>query len=79
LLRGRALDGFLTAEGASMLRAMLGRVAEGALTEFGDLALRSTPDRKTRRVHASACLDPAGGGYLIGLIGVSGKSTTPGA
>ena len=79
LLCGRSLECFLTAEGASMLRAMLGRVAEGSLTEFGDLTLRSTPDGESRRVHASACVDPAGGGYLIGLIGVSGKSTTPGA
>jgi len=58
---------------------MLGRLAEGAPTEFADLALRSTPDGETRCMHASACLDPAGGGYLIGLIGVSGKKTTPGA
>lgn len=77
-LRGRSLDSFLTAEGASILRATLGRVADGAPTEFADLALRSTPDGETRHLHASACLDPAGGGYLIGLIGVSGK-TTPGA
>jgi hypothetical protein len=55
---------------------MLGRIAEGATTEFADLALRSTPDGETRCMHASACLDPAGGGYLIGLMGVSGK--TPG-
>jgi PAS domain S-box-containing protein len=72
-LRGRSLDSFLTAEGASILREMLGRLAEGAPTEFADLALRSTPDGETRSMHASACLDPAGGGYLIGLIGVSGK------
>jgi PAS domain S-box-containing protein len=78
-LRGRSLDSFLTAEGASILRAMLGRLAEGAPTEFADLALRSTPDGETRCMHASACLDPAGGGYLIGLIGVSGKKMTPGA
>jgi PAS domain S-box-containing protein len=78
VLRGRSLDSFLTAEGASILRAMLGRLAEGAPTEFADLALRSTPDGQTRCIHASACLDPAGGGYLIGLIGVSAKKTTPG-
>jgi PAS domain S-box-containing protein len=77
-LRGRPLESFLTAEGASILRAMLGRVAHGAATQFADLALRSTPDGETRRLHASACLDPAGGGYLIGLIGFSGERTTPG-
>jgi PAS domain S-box-containing protein len=75
-LRGRSLESYLTAEGATILRAMLGRIAEGATTEFADLALRSTPDGETRCMHASACLDPAGGGYLIGLMGVSGK--TPG-
>jgi PAS domain-containing protein len=79
LLRGRPLGSFLTAEGTSILRAMLGRVAEHAATEFADLALRSTPDGEPRTVHASACLDPAGGGYLIALIGVSGESTTAGA
>ena len=78
-LRGRSLESFLTAEGLSTLRAMLGRVAEGAPTGFADLALRSTPDGETRCMHASACLDPAGGGYLIGLIGVIGKKATPGA
>ena len=78
-LRGRSLESYLTAEGATILRAMLGRIAEGATTEFADLALRSTPDGETRCMHASACLDPAGGGYLIGLIGVSGKKMTPSA
>jgi PAS domain S-box-containing protein len=72
-LRGRSLESFLTAEAASILRAMLQRVADGAGIEFADLALRPTPDGETRCVHASACLDPAGGGYLIGLIGVVGK------
>jgi PAS domain-containing protein len=78
-LRGRSLESFLTAEGVSTLRAMLGRVAEGAPAEFADLALRSTPDAETRSMHASACLDPAGGGFLIGLIGIIGTKATPGA
>jgi PAS domain-containing protein len=73
-LRGRSLESFLTAEGASTLRAMQRRLAEGASAEFADLELQSMPDGEIRRMHASACLDPAGGGYLIGLIGVSGKS-----
>jgi PAS domain S-box-containing protein len=73
-LRGRSLESFLTAEGGSILRAMLGRVAEGAPAEFADLAVRLTRDGETRCMHASACLDPAGGGgYLIGLMGVTGK------
>ena len=73
LLRGSSLESLLTAESGSILRAMLGRVAEGVPTEFADLALRSAPDGETRCLHASACLDPAGGGYLIGLIGSSGR------
>ena len=77
-LRGRSLESFLTTDGVSTLRAMLARVAEGASTEFADLGLRSTPDAETRCMHASACLDLAGGGYLIGLMGVSGTKATPG-
>ena len=71
-LRGRSLESFLTSEGGSMLRAMLGRVAEGRGVEFADLAVQLTPNGETRCMHASASLDPAGGGYLIGLMGVIG-------
>jgi PAS domain S-box-containing protein len=67
-LRGRSLESFLTAESVSTLSAMLGRVAQGARTEFADVALRSTPDGAPRCMHASACMDPAGGGYLIGMM-----------
>lgn len=77
LLRGRSLHGFLTPEAGSLLNAILGRLAAGASTEFADLVLRSASDEESRYMHASACLDPAGGGYLIGLIGVSEKKTTP--
>ncbi len=77
LLRGRSFDGFLTPQGMSTLRAMLGRVTAGAPTAFADLHLRAKQDGETRCMHASACLDPAGGGYLIGLIGVSGTKATP--
>ncbi len=55
--------------GRSLERAMLGRLNEGAPAEFDDLYLRATQDGQTRCVHASACLDPAGGGFLIGLTG----------
>jgi PAS domain S-box-containing protein len=68
-LLGRSLESFLTAEGVSILRAMFGRLTEGAPAEFADLCLRATPDGQTRRMHASACLDPAGGGFLIGFAG----------
>jgi PAS domain S-box-containing protein len=76
-LRGRSLDSFLTPEGMSTLRAMLGRVNAGDPTVFADLHLRAAKDGETRCMHASACLDPAGGGYLIGLMGVSETKTTP--
>jgi PAS domain S-box-containing protein len=77
-LRGRSLESFLTAEGASILRAMLARLAKGTPAEFADVTLKSPRDGGTACMHASACLDPAGGGYLIGLIGFTGKKATPG-
>jgi PAS domain S-box-containing protein len=76
-LRGRSLESFLTPEGVSTLRAMLGRVTEGAPAEFADLHLRAAQNGETRCMHASACLDPAGGGFLIGMIGVTGTKATP--
>ena len=76
-LRGRSLENFLTPEGVSAMRAVLARVAEGAPTGFTELPLRSTPDAEIRRMHASACLDPAGGGFLIGLIGINGTKAVP--
>jgi PAS domain-containing protein len=68
-LLGRSLESFLTPEGVSTLRAMLGRVTEGVAAEFADLYLRAAQDVHPRCMHASACLDPAGGGFLIGLVG----------
>jgi PAS domain S-box-containing protein len=68
-LLGRSLESFLTPESASQLHAMLGRLSGGASAEFADLCLRTAQDGQTRRLHASACLDPAGGGFLIGLMG----------
>ncbi len=76
-LRGQSLEGFLTQEAVPTLRAMLARVAEGAATAFADLHLQSAPDGDSRCVHASACPDPKGGGFLIGLIGISQTKPTP--
>ena len=76
-LRGRSLEGSLTAEGVSTLRAMLGSVTQGAPTAFADLHLRSAQDGETRCMHASACLDPAGGGFLVGLMGAVGTKPIP--
>lgn len=76
-LRGRSLESFLTPECVPTLRTMLGRVTEGAPAEFADLHLRTAQDGETRCMHSSACMDPAGGGFLIGLIGVIGTKPTP--
>jgi len=76
-LRGQSLERYLTPEGVSTLRAMLGRVIADASTEFADLPLRPAQDGETRCMHASACLDPAGGGFLIGLIAATGSKATP--
>jgi PAS domain S-box-containing protein len=71
-LLGRSLESFLIPEDVSILRAMLVRLTEGVPTEFADLYLRATQDGQSRCMHASACLDPAGGGFLIGLTGTKG-------
>jgi len=76
-LRGRSLDSFLTPEGVSTLRAMLRRLTEGAPTVFAELHLRAGQHGETRSTHASACLDPAGEGFLIGLIGAFGTESIP--
>ena len=68
-LCGRSLETYLTPEGVSTLRAMLRRVSAGTAAEFADLQLRPGQDGMNRCMRASACLDPAGGGFLIGLIG----------
>jgi PAS domain-containing protein len=67
--RGRSLESFLTPDGVSNLRAMLGRIAEGSPAALADLDLRAAQDGKTRSMHASVCLDPAGEGFLLGVIG----------
>ena len=68
-LRGRPLEGFLAPEGVSTLRAMFGRVTGGAPAAFADLHLRALQDGRARCLHASACVDPAGGGFLVAIIG----------
>ncbi len=67
-LSGMSLADFLTPEGCSTLRAMLRRLAEGATMAVGDLHLRATPSGEIRCLHASAGPDPAGGGFLIGMM-----------
>jgi PAS domain-containing protein len=72
--RGRPLESFLTPDGVSKLRAMLGRVTEGAPAAWADLELRAAPDGQARCMHASVCLDPAGGGFLIGMMGAAERN-----
>ncbi len=67
-LRGQSFENLLTPAGQSALRTMLGHVVKGANTVFAELQM-SCADGETRRAYASACLDPAGGGFLIGLMG----------
>jgi PAS domain-containing protein len=78
-LRGQSLEGFLTLEAVPTLRAMLARVAEGAATAFADFCLQSAPGGDPRCVHASACRDPDGGGFLVGVIAMSQMKATPAA
>jgi PAS domain S-box-containing protein len=66
-LRGRSLESLMTPEGVAALRAMLARVTAGDAVASGELQLRGTGDGEPRRVRASACLDPAGGGFLVGM------------
>jgi PAS domain S-box-containing protein len=77
VLRGRSLETCLTPESVSTLRAMLARVTGGVATDYGELHLRALPGGVARRVHSSACLDPMGGGFLIGMIAAAGASATP--
>jgi len=65
-LRGRLFDGFLAADSGRTLREMLKRVALGADAQSVELQLQGAPAEQ-RAVRAHACLDPAGGGFLIAL------------
>jgi PAS domain-containing protein len=76
-LRGRSLAGLLSPESAATLGAMLGSLTAAAPAAFADLQLRSTENAESRCMHASACLDPAGDGYLIGMMGKPGTKSVP--
>lgn len=76
-LRGQSLESFLTPEGVSTLRNMLTRITAGAPTEFADLPLRPGEAGERRCLHASASADPAGGGFLIVLMGIVGAIPVP--
>lgn len=69
-LLGRSLISFLGLESASVLRAMLARLSEGAATTQGALQLE-VGQGALRSVHASARQDPGGRYFLIALIDVA--------
>jgi PAS domain-containing protein len=66
LLRGRPFDRFLTAASARRLRAILGQVSESKSVQSAELELQGVHSAP-RRVRANACLDPAGGGFLLAV------------
>jgi PAS domain S-box-containing protein len=73
-LRGRSLESFLTPDDVATLRMMFRSVAHGAGSVCADLHLKAEQDGQVRCMHASACLDPAGEGFLIGLIEAIGTA-----
>jgi len=77
VLAGRSLESFLAPDGISALHAMLARVTEDTPTAFADLRLRRAQDGESDCMHASASLDPGGGGFLIGLMRASAMKPTP--
>jgi len=74
-LRGKSLETLLVPESAPGLRAMLERIAPTTPLAFTELLLPAAPAGGPRRTQASACLDPAGSGFLICLTGGSATTT----
>lgn len=68
-LLGRSLLGFLTPRGGDSLNTLLVRVAAGHLGEGCMLELAADAGGP-RKVHASASVDPAGGGFLVALTAI---------
>jgi PAS domain S-box-containing protein len=69
-LLGQSLLSLLRPESASVLRAMLTRLSEGAPTTLGTLQL-AVGQGALRSVHASAKADPEGQHVLVAFIDVS--------
>jgi PAS domain-containing protein len=67
-LLGRPLADMLAPTDSATLRATLESVTAGDSIATCDLALPTAPGAMPRRIHLSARLDPAGGGYLIGMM-----------
>lgn len=68
---GRTLDSFLAPRGSDSLQTLLARVGGDHLGESCMLELKAGPG-KARSVHASACADPAGSGFLVALVDMGG-------
>jgi PAS domain-containing protein len=68
LLIGRSLADFAMSDDVPTLRAMLGRVTDGAVSASANLRLRALPGGEIRLMHACACVSPAGGGFLIAMM-----------
>ena len=66
-LIGRLLGIYLVPESLPVLSALFARLATGSSTAVSDLELRHGSGRYTL-ARASCCVDPAGGGYLLGLL-----------
>ncbi len=64
---GRALVRYLVPDSVPLLRTVLFAVLEEGRVERTDLDLLDH-NGGSRRVHVSARLDPAGGGYLLGMM-----------
>jgi hypothetical protein len=74
VLRGRALDSFVTPQSSHALHAMLARIAGGHRAEVCDLQLMAA-NGQPRQLHARAQADPAGPRFLLALS--EGGSTPP--
>jgi len=76
-LRGKSLETLLAPESVPSLRAMLARVGPPAPLAFAELVLPAALAGGARRTQATACLDPAGSGFLVCLAGGSASSVSP--
>jgi PAS domain S-box-containing protein len=67
-LIGRSLTQFLSSEDAVALRATLAQFQGSATVTAADLDLRSVQNGPGRRMHICVNKDPAGNGFLMGMM-----------
>jgi PAS domain-containing protein len=70
-LLGRMLDSLMSARSGDALHTLLARIGAGHFDETCMLDIAAGPGG-ARRVHATACADPAGSGYLLALVAIDG-------